>query len=195
MSTRDVVVLEHVYHGIKDVQAARQDILNGASAVDTLGHLGDAEAWLATIGAQVLGVPLSTAPLDVAILVGRAIEGKPTMLSLGFVDAGGEAPAAPAAPSVPAPRLPRVHLDTTMREILGADDSWHEGTWTTFLHAATDLAQDACDFADDQAAGDPEPGCREELDARRRIVGVISLAKQGLAMFDADVAARKAGAK
>ena len=191
MSAPDVVVLEHVYHGIKDVQAARQNVLNGTGAVDTLAHLGDAEAWLATIGAHVLGVPLSTAPLDVAILVGRAIAGKSTMLPLGFVDAGGEAPSAPA----PAPKLPRVHLDTTMREVLGADDSWHEGAWNTFLHAATDLAQDACDFADDQAAGDPEPGCREELDARRRIVGVISLAKQALAMFDADVAARKAGAK
>lgn len=86
MSARDVVVLEHVYHAIKDVQAARQSMLNGEK-IDALGHLGDAEAWLAVIGAATLDVPLSTASLDVVILVARAIEGKPTALSLGFVDA------------------------------------------------------------------------------------------------------------
>lgn len=93
----------------------------------------------------------------------------------------------------PKRRPPRIHLDMTMRQVLGADHSWDEGTWTALLHAVTDLAQDACDFADEiNLTGDPERDAAAARTARERILAVISLGHQALMMFDAEQAETKA---
>lgn len=76
---------------------------------------------------------------------------------------------------------PLLHLDMTLREVMGADQSWHEINFTGPLCAVQDLAQDAC-----MADGDPHSeAAHANLDPRSRLVAIVALAHRALEMFDA----------
>lgn len=76
---------------------------------------------------------------------------------------------------------PLVHLDMPLRQLVGADQSWHEINFTGPLYAIQDLAEDAC-----MADGDPHSeAAHANLDPRSRLLAIVALAHRALEMFDA----------